>query len=601
MKKNTHFVVALMIVISVLLSACQPANEPEQIIKTVIVEGTPQTVIVTATPAPLDSEPDSPKVLRMNLTNGDVPTIDPALTSDNASVQIVEETTVGLTRLNEETALSEPAMATSWEISEDGKVITFHLRDDVPWVKYDASSGSVVKVKDCFGDDRMVTAQDFAYGVLRTLNPDTASDYAFVLNILNGAAEYNSGESKDPKSVGVRVIDDSTIEYSFKDSLVFNLNIVSMWVGVAQPKWIIEGDDCTEARGDRWTEMGFFQGYGPYVLKEWVHDSSITLIKNPFWPGAESVPQAKIDEITWTMLDDPAAFAEYEAGNMDVARVPQAEMDRVRVDPVLSTELDIAPDYSSYYYAFNTKLPFVDDVRVRRALSMAVDRQSLVENVTKGGQEPAQWISRPGLAGAPTMESHPDLGIKYDPEQAKNILQEYLDEKHLTADQVDITLMYNTSAGHKRIAEAIQQMWKDTLGINVKLTNQEWKVMLKTLQGSGTPQVFRSGWTMDFPDADNFTRNLFASGGNDNNGKGGGLNWKNEEFEKLVKKAATETDPVERTDLYAQAENILTYEDAVVMPLYWYTRVAVTRPYVQRTYSVLGTLQRIEKWDLLPQ
>ncbi len=601
------FVFSTLLVVSLVLAACQPqvqtVIQTQTVVETVIVEGKPEVVVVTPTPEP---KPAGPKVLRLNMGPGDIPTIDPALSTDTSSVQIVEETTVGLTRQNEETTDLEPGMALSWEVvnNEDGtQTVTFKLRDDVYWVKYDGTE--VVQVTDCDGNPRKVTAQDFEYGILRTLAPATASDYAYVLAFaIKGAEAYNSGENEDPESVAVQALDETTLEITFVDQAVYNLNIAGMWVAHAQPKWLIEGDDCTEARGDRWTETGFFQGYGPYTLKEWVHDSYITIVKNPFWPGSDSVPQAKIDEVTWTMLDEAPAFAEYEAGNLDVAGVPLADIDRVKADPTLSAELKIAPVLCTYYYGFNTQAPFVNDVRVRRALSMAVDRESLIANVTKGEQEPAQWFSRPGLAGAPTIDEYPDLGVKYDPEKAKAELQSYLDENGLTVDQLDITLMFNTSSGHQKIAEAIQQMWKEVLGVEVKLVNQEWKVYLETIKGADTPQIWRLGWCQDYPDANNFIREVFYPGGSANpntDGSVGGVSWSNEKFNELVLQAAKETDPKKRVELYAQAEQILVYEDAVIIPIYWYTRVTVTKPYVQRTFSVLGGLEHIEKWDIVSQ
>jgi oligopeptide transport system substrate-binding protein len=604
---------SLLIIASMILGACaqQPAT-PQVIEKTVqvevtkIVAGTPQTVttVITATPAPTAAAPAGPKVLHLNTGgSGDVPTNDPSLASDTTSVQIIEETTVGLTRQNEVTTNVEPGMATSWDVSQDGKTYTFHLRTDVPWVKYDSASGQVVKVQDCDGKDRMVTANDFVYAIQRTLAPATASDYAYVLAFaLQGAADYNSGKNKDPNSVAVKATDPATLEVTFNEAAVYDLNIIGMWVAHAEPSWLIDGDACTTARGDKWTETGFQQGYGPFTMKEWVHDSTETLVKNPFWPGTDSVPQAKIDEVTWEMLDESPAFADYEAGNLDVANVPLSDIDRVKADPTLSKELKIQPVMCTYYYGFNTKAKYVDDPRVRLALSEAVDRQSLIDNVTKGGQEPAQWFARPGLAGAPTIADYPDLGVKYDPTDAKAQLQAYLDEKKMTVDQLDITLMYNTSSGHQAIAEAIQQMWKDNLGITVKVINQEWKVFLKTIvDPNNTPQIFRLGWCQDYPDANNFDREAVGFGGSANPSTGGGLNWKDPQYEQLVAQAATESDPKKRTDLYAQAENILVKTDAVMIPIYWYTGVACTKPYVTRTYSVLGGLEHIEKWDMTSQ
>jgi oligopeptide transport system substrate-binding protein len=554
---------------------------------------------VEVTPTPLPA-PAGPKTLRLTWGPGDIPTIDPALSTDTSSTQIVGLTMGGVTNQNEVTTAIEPGLANEWTVSDDGTVYTFKLRDDVPWVEYDSTTGAVVTVKDCEGNDRKVTADDFAYGILRTLNPETASDYAYVLSFaVKGAADYNSGTVTDTATVGVKAVDPTTLEVTFVEPAAYNANIIGLWVAHAQPKWLIEGDDCTEARGDRWTETGFFQGYGPYTLKEWIHDASITLIKNPFWPGTDAIPAAKIDEITWSTLADVPAFAEYEAGNLDRAVVPSQDMDRVTADPVLSAELKISPVLCTYYYGFNTKAPVVDDARVRRALSQAIDRQSLIDNVLKGGQEPAQWFSRPGLAGAPTIADFPDLGVKYDPEAAKATLQEYLDEKGVTADSLDITLMFNTSSGHQQIAEAIQQMWADNLGVQVKLTNQEWQVYLKTIRDpEATPQIYRLGWCQDYPDANNFIREVFVKGGSANPAEGGGVNYENPAFEELVIAAAQEMDPEKRVQMYADAEELFVNTDAVIAPIYWYTGVDVTRPNIERTYSVLGGKQAYNKWDI---
>jgi oligopeptide transport system substrate-binding protein len=324
-------------------------------------------------------------------------------------------------------------------------------------------------------------------------------------------------------------------------------------------------------------------------------------VKNPFWPGTDEIPVPKIEEITGLMLDASPAMAEYESGNVDFVAVPLADMDRVKADPVLSKELYIAPNLCTYYYGFNTSAPVVDDVRVRRALSMAVDRQSLIDNVLKGEQVPAQWFSRPGLAGSPTLEDHPDLGVKYDPEAAKAELQGYLDEMGVAAADLDLTLMFNTSEGHQRIAEAIQQMWKDNLGVEVKLVNQEWGVYLDTIKGLETPQIWRLGWCLDYADANNFIREVFGKNGGANpftDGKpSGGIFYDNPEFFDGLLAAAREQDPVKRVDEYAALEETLNVTDAAIIPIYWYTTVSVTRPYVTRTYSS-GGHQAFEKWDV---
>jgi oligopeptide transport system substrate-binding protein len=463
----------------------------------------------------------------------------------------------------------------------------------------------VEQVLDCEGNVRTVTAHDFEYGIKRTGIPETASDYAYVLgfaiagfNELNTAENWGDLSEEEQQAlidgVGVKALDDYTLEVTFTSPAVYNANIIGMWVGHAQPQWLIEGDDCTEARGDRWSEPGFNQSYGPYALKEWVHDSTITLITNPLWPGIDSVPVPQIDEITWSMVATSAEFAEYEAGNLEVSTVPIADLDRAKADPVLSEELNIAPQGCTYYYGFNTSKPPVDNVHMRRALSHAIDRQGLVENVTKGGQQPAQWFCRPGMAGCPTMESHPDAGIKTDADAAQAELQAYMDEMgYMSVDEIaEIILMHNTSEGHKRIAEAIAEMWKETLGIQVTVTNQEWKVYLKTLQ-EDSPQVWRLGWCLDYPDANNWTKEVFAIGGHEEKA----TEWRNEAFTAMLEEAALETDLAKRQDMYAEAEQILCYEDAAIAPIYWYTAVEVTKPYVNRTYSQHGH-EAYEKWSL---
>ncbi|MBI4758384.1 MAG: peptide ABC transporter substrate-binding protein [Chloroflexi bacterium] len=582
--------VVLATITSVVLAGCGPTPVPTP---TAGPTPTPKVItqVVTPTPAPITGK------LFLNLGPGDVPTIDPALSTDTSSVQIVEETTVGLTRQHEETTATEPGIATEWKQSADGLKWTFKLRNDVTWVKYNTATGKVEQVLDKDKKPRVVTAKDFEYGVKRTLNPKTASDYAYVLNFfIKGGEAFNTADTKKlseaelkklEDAVGVKALDDFTIEFTTIEPTGFLPMVAGMWVAHAQPSWLIA------EKGDRWTEAGFFQGYGPYTLKEWVHESSITIIANPFWPGTANIPKPKINEVTWYMLDDTPAMANYETGKQDAASVPLADIDRVKADPKLSKELKIAPILCTYYYGFNTKKKPMDNPKVRLAFSMAVDRVSLIKNVTKGDQEPAQWFSRPGLAGAPTLKDYPDLGVKFNAAKAKALLAEagYPDGKGLP----EITLMYNTHEGHKKIAEAIQQMWKTNLGVEVKVANQEWKVYLKTLQ-TDSPQIWRLGWCQDYPDANNFDKEVFRTDGHEYKA----TNWSNKKFDDLVDQAGRETDLKKRTELYAQAEKILVADDAAMIPIYWYTRVTLTKPYVKRTFSVLGGLEHIEKWEVAP-
>lgn len=533
-------VISTLILASMLLAACG-GGAPQTVVVTSppqIIERTsaPQiierTSVVEVTSAPAES---NLKILRQNFGAGDVPTIDPSVSTDTTSVQVVTEAFVGLTRQNEETGSVEPGMAEKWDVSEDGKTYTFHLIQGVPWVKYNPGTKAVEKVQDADGKDRVVTAKDFEYGILRTLDPATASDYAYVLNtIIQGAEDYNSGTVTDTASVGVKALDDSTLEVKITQPASYATAILSLWVASALPQWQIE------ERGDRWIETGFFTSYGPFTLKAWNHESDMTLIKNPFWPGLPSSPQAKIDEIHFTMLDESPAFANYEAGDLDSVGVPLTEIDRVKADPTLSKQLKIAPVQCTYYYGFNVKKAPFDDPKVRFAFSEAVDRQSLIDNVTKGGQEPAQWFARPGLAAAPTMQTNPDLGVKYNPDDAKKLLAEaYPDISKMPP----ITLMVNQVEGHVKIAEAIVNMWKTNLGVDVQLQQQEWKVFLQTLQ-TDAPQIYRLGWCQDYADANNFDKEVFHSGSAQNN-----TGWTNPKYDELVDQAAIETDEAKRREV----------------------------------------------------
>jgi oligopeptide transport system substrate-binding protein len=606
-RSKTWFVISVLMIVTLVLTACQaPSTPPAPVVVTQIVEkakeGEKVVVVATSEPAKATEAPKveaGPTVMRIGGGEGDIPTIDTAMATDSPSIQLIEAMTVGLVRQNEETAELVNGMVTEYKFSDDGKTITFKLRNDVPWVKYDSAKKQVVKIQTCpdkdgKSTDRMVTAKDFEYGILRTLSPKTASEYAYVLLGIKGADAYNTDKEKDAAKVGVKAVDDTTLELTFTEPAVYNLNIAGLWVAHAQPKWIIEGDDCTQGRADKWTETGFYQGYGPYTLKEWVHDSYITLAKNPFWPGSKDVPQAKIDEISTVFLPASAALAEYEAGNLDYVGVPLGDYDRITTDAQFKDQVFMTYTLGTEFYSFQTQLEPTNDVRVRKALSLSIDRESILKNINKSGKV-APFFTNPGAAGGPKPDKYADLGVKYDPEQAKKLMDEYLKEKNLTADKINIVLMFNTSESHKKRAEAIQDMWKKTLGINVQLTNQETKVYYKSRK-AGKENVYRSSWVQDYPDANNFLNDVFGANG----GYKDIVKWegpKHDEFLKIIGDAAKEKDPAKRMDLYAQAEKILVVDEAVVTPLYWYASPVLIRNTIKHTQSITG-YDFYEKWEL---
>jgi oligopeptide transport system substrate-binding protein len=600
MKKTVSIVFAMLVIASMVLAACAPEAAPpvvQTVVVTQVVEKEGKQVVVTQvvekevtpTPAPVNE----PVTLDWNFGT-EPPTIDPALATDTTSVDVVANLFVGLTQFDPNTSEVMPYLATEWEQGEDAdgnQTWTYHLRNDIPWVRYDPISGEFSQETDENGNPRMVNANDVVYGVKRTLDPATASDYAYVLYIIKNGQAFNTGaEGVTADDVGVAAPDDQTVVFTLEEPAGYFPAIASMWVAKPQPQWAIEENP------DKWTEAGLIVTNGPYGLESWIHGGELNMIKNPMWINAD---QVQIERVHGVMITEAStAFALYENNELDTAGVPLPEMDRVKADPVLSKELKISPDVCTYYYGFtNTKPPF-DDVRVRKAFIQSIDRQSLIDNVLKGGQIPATTFAPPGIFGAPEPGT---LGLQYDPEAAKASLQEYLDEKGMTIDDFNnmgITLMYNTSEGHARIAAAIQQMWKDTLGVNVNVENQEWKVYLETIKKEtpvqDEPGIWRMGWCADYPDENNWVYEVFYSGEGFENRLRRNCDDPNcgsshlSEFDNLVAQAKLETDPAKRAEMYAQAEDILAAQEAAYAPIYHYTKVNVTKPWLTRNYPLLG-------------
>jgi len=524
-------------------------------------------------------------VTGISMVGGDIPTIDPGIAETSSSIEVINQIFLGLTAQEGTTGDPELGLAESFDVSEDGKTFTFNLLQNVPWVRYNPDTDEVEQVMDDSGNPRMVTAQDVVYGMLRSLNPETASPYSYVLvPYIVGAAEYNSGEGA-VEDVAVTAVDDFTVEITAPDAVSFAPSIYGLWMARPVPQWAIEEG------GDSWTEIEFIATNGPYALKEWAHEESITIVKNPFWPGTDSIPQAKIDEVVFRFLESTAQFDEYQAGSMDAIAVPLEQIDFVKSDPTLSAEYVVGTNPCTYYLGFdNTEEPMTN-VNLRRALSLAIDRESIVTNVTRGGQIPAQWFSRPGLTAAPTPEEYPDLGIQFDAEAAQAAFETALSELGTTADALQLTLSYNDSSNHGAIMQAIQQMWTDTLGITVQLTPLDPSTYFASVS-EDAPMIYRSGWCQDYSDANNFLYDVFYSKSTQND-----VSFNNADYDALVEQARLESDVATRRELYAQAEEILVDEVAAIAPIYWYTVNELVKPYVERAESVTGN-QSYYDWDI---
>ena len=616
MKHSRWFMlVAVLIVASFVLAAC-PQPTPKVVEKVVtkevekvvtkevqkVVTKEVQKIItkevekvVVATPTP---KPGEEKVtLDINLGT-EPPTADPSLATDTTSVTVIEQLFMGLTDLAEEDMHAIPELATKWETPDNGQTWIFHMRNDVPWVRYNPATGKVEVVKDKDGNPRIVNAHDVVYGVKRTLDPRTASDYAYVLYVIKGGEAVNTADPKKDDidalldQVGVEAVDDFTVKFTLEYPAAYFPQIASMWVTRPEPKWVIE------SKGDRWIDPGFIVTNGPYVMTEWVHEDHMVFEKNPFWPDWDKV-EGNIDRIYAVMVTEAStSFAMYENNELDTAGVPLDQMDRVKSDPVLSKELVIQPIGCTYYYGFTTTKPPVDNPLVRRALSAAIDRKTLVEEVLKGGQIPANTFAPKMIFGSPAGD--PDIapwalpedmgGWGYDKavEQAKKWMA---DAGYPDGEGLDILLMHNVSEGHAKIAQAIQAMWQTAFPkATFTIETQEWKVYLKTISRKtpleDMPHVWRLGWCADYPDENNWVHEVFNPEQGANRPR---LSFddpyvgdKIKEFSDTTIAAAHTQDPEERKALYKKAEKLLVDDIAAIAPIYYYTRVTVTKPWLKR-------------------
>ncbi len=442
---------------------------------------------------------------------------------------------VGLTEFDKDLKPA-PVIAKSWEFQDGGKKIVFHLRDDVQW-----------------SDGKKVRAQDFEYSWKRLLNPKTASQYAYILFDVANAQEYNEGKVKEASSVGVQARDDQTLIVTLRHPASYFLAITTFEVTYPQRQDIIEKFDT------RWTEPGNIVTNGPFRLQTWRHENQIELSANPtFFRGKPT-----LEKVTMYMVNEKTtAVTMFEQGNLDFIddhSIPPLDKPRLSKMPGYK----LVPQLRGEYYAFAVDRKPFDNPQVRKAFAMAIDRDVLPK-ILQGGQTPAtSWVP-PGM-----LAHNPEIGLKFNPDEARRLLKEagYPDGKGLPP----IVLGYNTDEEKKLVAEAIQSMWQKHLGVVVKIENQEWKVFLKKLQTDPFP-VFRSGWGADYPDPDNFMK-LFTSNSGNNHGR-----WKNSRYDQLLELAARELDAKKRSQLYDDAQKMLTETDAAIVPLYWKAEATMLNP-----------------------
>lgn len=487
----------------------------------------------------------APQILHVG--NGAEPQdLDPHLVTGVPEHRITSTLFEGLVDLDPETLEPVPGVAEKWEVSEDATVYTFHLRKDAKWSNGDA-----------------LTAQDFAYAWQRILTPTLGSEYAYMLHCIVNAREFNEGQITDFSLVGVNAIDNHTLEVRLNHPTPYFLSMQIHYTWFPVHRETVERFGTMTERGTRWTRAGNLVGNGAFRLERWEPDRVIVVVKNPFYWNKERVrPEAihfyPIDNISTEELLFRAGRLQLTE-SVPVNKVEAYEKDRpevLRRDPYLGT----------YFYRLNVTRPPLADVRVRRALAMAVDREDLVRNVVRTARRPASCFTPPDTAGY-TCTSR----IEYNVTEARRLLAEagYPDGSGFPK----VEILYNTSENHRQIAEAIQAMWRENLNIRVSLLNQEWKVYLDSMNRLDY-EIARSGWIGDFLDPINFLECFTTNNGNNRTG------FTSSHYDALIAEARRTPNPDQRLAVLQEAERLLL-DEAPMIPLYFYTRTYLKAPEVK--------------------
>lgn len=478
--------------------------------------------------------------------------LDPAYPDSQQTFNIVIALMEGLCQYDPETSLPVPAVAEHWEASADNLTWTFHLRPEARW-----SNGEPL------------TAQDFVYSYRRNLSPGLGAEYSTMLFALKNGREFFEGTVTDFTQVGAKAVDDHTLVLTLSHPIPYLPKLLchSIWYPVHQAT--IEKFGRIDQRGSHWTRPGNYVGNGPFILAEWKPNQVIKVTKSPTYWNRDVV---RLNGINFYPVEaNSTEEAMFRTGQLHVtAQMPIDKIAVYRDDPRLAVFLHQAPMLATYYFRFNTQHKPLDDVRVRRALACSINRQEMVEKVTLGGQPPAHRLTPPGIAGF-----EPEGGFTYDPELARRLLAEagYPGGQGFP----NLEYLYNTNESHRKIAEAVQQMWRRELGITITLVNQEGKVWSDTMR-SGNYDIARMAWVGDYVDPSTFLDIMTTGNGNNETG------WGNPEYDRLIAEATTTADETKRYALYARCEAILA-EEAPISPLYFYNRNNLVLPAVKGWYD----------------
>lgn len=472
------------------------------------------------------------------INSAEIETPDPALATDQVSMRISESLFEGLCRNNFQ-GIAGPGMAERWDISEDRKRYVFHLRPGIMW-----SHGEPV------------TAQDFVSAWERALRPSTASDYAPQLYPLVNARAYNEGTLKDFTQVGVKALDDCTLETTLE-------NPIPYWIDLCAFLTLSPVHEPTlKKHGDAWIKPGKLVGNGPYLLESWLIDDRIRLRKNPRYWDAANVRMETVDILP--IAEANTALNYFLTGQadlmMDKGMVPTSLVPKLKQQPWFHT----GPFLGTWFIRANVTKPPFTDARVRLAFSYAVNRKRIVEKITQLGEREAFSLTPPGAG----KNYQPPSGPGFDPVKAKALLAEagFPDGRGFPR----VSYLYLPLPIERNIAVELQAMWRDVLGVTVSLEKKEQKIWLSSMRELSY-DLCRSSWVGDYNDPNTFIEMFTTGNGNNRTG------WSSKRYDQLVAAAAAEADVERRHAIFQEAEKLLVSEEGPIFPVYHYVGVQFRR------------------------
>ncbi len=475
--------------------------------------------------------------------------IDPTITSNSFASPILTNVFEGLVTYDSSGSIVA-GQAESWDISEDGLVYTFTLREGLKW-----------------SDGSDLTANDFVYSYQRVLTPETTSNYLSMLtDFIANAQEYYDGTAT-AEELGVQAPDDRTLVLTLKEVAPYFIDVLSMWV------YSPVQQAAVEAGGERWTlDPATYVSNGPFKVSELNMGENVVLVKNEnYWNAAD----VKLEKVTLRyILDQSTALTAFLNGEVDgVHGVPGSDIPRLKADE--NSGLQILSQYGTFYYLFNNEDEVLSDPNVRKALNLAIDRTALIENVTQNGAQPAYSIVSPGYVvdGEDFADGRGTFGMtpSGDIEGAKAALAEagYPDGEGFPT----ISFAYYTNDEVKKLVEAIAEMWESNLGITVSITSDDWAVHLENMK-AGNYQIATTGWTADYLNPISFLP-LLVTGNSNNHSK-----YSNPDFDALVAQAQSETDAKVAMQLMRDAEALMM-EDYPIIPVYFKINTIMMADHVQ--------------------